>query len=180
MIQITFTNFLFIQAANASCTSSHWFVFSTRTPESISNLPSSSKFVDSFPGQFSFLDFEKQGSYLYSCSLVKRDKYSPSEALLSPVPLFLSSEALFISSYFDIFIMKLVLSSRFVSSFRVYLIFYIRNSYHDFFLNVMTSMIRKRLNFLFYAILLNEDVFKRYFEIIKNKAGVKLKVSLKN
>ena len=36
--EITFTNFTFIQAANAFCMSSHWFVFDTRTPESISNL----------------------------------------------------------------------------------------------------------------------------------------------
>ena len=40
-----------MQVANVFCINSHWFVFTTRTPESISNLTSaSSESDDSFPG----------------------------------------------------------------------------------------------------------------------------------
>ena len=73
---------------------------------------------DSFPGQFSFTDsFETQGSYMFGGSFVKSDNYLLSEVSLSPVPLFSSSKALFISSDFDIFKIKLILSSKFVLSF---------------------------------------------------------------
>ena len=64
-------------------------------------LVSSSESDDSFPGQFSFTDsFETQVFYMYGCSFVKSDKYSSSEISLSSIPLFSSSEALFISSDF--------------------------------------------------------------------------------
>ena len=69
-----------------------------------------------FPRQFSFTDsFETQGSYMYDCSFVKYGNYSSSEVSLSSVLLFSSSEeALFINSDFNIFMMKLFLSSKFV------------------------------------------------------------------
>ena len=63
------------------------------------SVVSSSESDDSFPGQFPFTDsFEAQGSYMYGCSFVKSDKYSLSEVSLLSVPLFSSSETLFISS----------------------------------------------------------------------------------
>ena len=69
---------------------------------------SSSESDDSFPYQFSFRDsFETQGLHMYDCSFLKSDKYSSSEVSLSSVPLFSSSRALFVSSDFDIFMMKL-------------------------------------------------------------------------
>ena len=36
-LEITFTIFIFILAANAFCMNSHWFVFITGTPENMSN-----------------------------------------------------------------------------------------------------------------------------------------------
>ena len=79
----------------------------------------------SLPGQCSFTDtFETQDSNMYVCSFAKSENYSSSEVSLSSVQLFLSSEALFINSEFDIFVMKLVLSSKsFLSFFLIYLIF---------------------------------------------------------
>ena len=78
----------------------------------------SSESDDSFPGQFSFTDsFETQGSYMFGSSFVKSDNYLLSEVSLSSVPLFSSSKALFKSSDFDIFKIKLILSSKFVLSF---------------------------------------------------------------
>ena len=79
----------------------HWFVFTTRMPESIFNPTSVflTESNDSFPGEFSFMDsFETQGLYMHSFSLVKSDKYSLSEFSLSSAPLFSSFEVLFMSS----------------------------------------------------------------------------------
>ena len=47
-------NFIFIQATNAFCMSSHWFVFTTRTPESIFNPTSVFFWIWSF---FSWIVF---------------------------------------------------------------------------------------------------------------------------
>ena len=54
---------------------------------------------------------------MFGSSFVKSDNYLLSEVSLSSVPLFSSSKALFISSDFDIFRIKLVLFSTFVVSF---------------------------------------------------------------
>ena len=88
-------------------------------------LVTSSEPDDSFP--FLFTDsFETQGLYMYGFSFVKWEKYSSSELSLSLVPLFSSSRALFTSSGPDIFMMKLVYSSKFVFNFPSLLMFYIR------------------------------------------------------
>ena len=103
----------------------------------------------SFPGQFYFTDFfETQGSYMYGCSFVKSGTYSSSEISLSSGPLFSSSEALslFRGSDFDIFLVKPVLSSKFVLSFLRLLDILYKKAYSTIvFLNAMTSMIRQRL-----------------------------------
>ena len=76
---------------------------------------SPSEFDDTFPEQFSLTSsFETQGLYMHGYSFVKSDKFSSSKASLSSVPLLSSPEALFINSDFDNFMMKLVLSSKFI------------------------------------------------------------------
>ena len=78
-------------------------------------LVSSSAADDFFPGQFYFTEFcETQGLYMYGCSFVKSDKYSSPEVSLSSVPLFSSSEALSLFIGSDFFIVKLILSSKFI------------------------------------------------------------------
>ena len=67
-------------------------------------LVSSSESDYSFPLWFPFTcSFESWGSYMYCCSFAKSDKYLLLEVSLSSVPLFSSSEALFISSGFYTF-----------------------------------------------------------------------------
>ena len=129
---------------------SHWFVLTIITPESISILLlSSSKSDDSFPWKLSFIEsLETQSSYICSCSFEKSDKYSSFEVQLSSVSLFSPSEALFISSDFDSFMMYLVLSSKFVLSFLSLLdILYKKAPSTIVLVNAMKSVIRKRLLF---------------------------------
>ena len=144
---------MLIHAANAFHISSHWFVLTTRKPESISNPTSLSSFEsdDSFPGQLSFLEsFETEGSYICNCNFAKLDKYSSSQVSLSSVPLFSYSKALFVSSDFDIFMLKLVLSSKFLwTSLSLLDILYNKPLSTFFFLIVITSMVREINNFLF-------------------------------
>ena len=129
---------------------SHWFVLTIRTPESISILLlSSSKSDDSFPWKLSFIkSLETQSSYICSCSFEKSDKYSSFEVQLSSVPLISPSEALFISSDFDRFMLDLVLSSKFVLSFLSLLDVLNKKAPSTIvLLNAMKSMIGKRLQF---------------------------------
>ena len=129
---------------------SHWFVLTIRTPESISILLlSSSKSDDSFPWKLSFIEsLETQSLYICSCSFEKSDKYSSFEVQLSSVPLISPSEALFISSDFDRFMLDLVLSSKFVLSFLSLLdVLNKRAPSSILLLNAMKSMIGKRLQF---------------------------------
>ena len=116
-----------------------------------------------FVGQFYFRDsFQTQGLYMYGCRFVKSGKYSSSEVSIFSVPLFPFFEALFISSDFGIFILKLVWSSSFFLSFVGLLdIFWKKAPSTIIFLNAITSMIRKRLEtFSVLRNIFNEDVFK--------------------
>ena len=116
-----------------------------------------------FVGQFYFRDsFQTQGLYMYGCRFVKSGKYSSSEVSIFSVALFPFFEALFISSDFGIFILKLVWSSSFFLSFLGLLdIFWKKAPSTIIFLNAITSMIRKRLEtFSVLRNIFNEDVFK--------------------
>ena len=79
---------------------------------------------------------------MYGCSFVRSDKYSSSKVSLSLVPLFSSSKALFRSSDVDIFIMKLVLSSKFVLSF----------------LSLLDILYKKALSTIFFFFFERDDV----------------------
>ena len=88
--------------------------------------------------------FETKGLYTgYGCSFVKSGIFLSWEFPLSLAPWFSSSEALFIISDFDTFMMKLVFYSNLFWVFWVYLIFLYKKVLARLF-NAMTSMIRKR------------------------------------
>ena len=121
--EITFTNFIFIEAASAFCMSSNWFVFTTRTPESVSNLTSVFFWIwRLFSWALYSWTLETQGSYIYDCSFVKPDKYSSSEVSLSSFPLFPSSEALFLRWWNLIYLQNLFWSFEFTWYFIWYFI----------------------------------------------------------
>ena len=115
--EITFRIVFFIQGANAFCMSCLWFAFSTKTPAGISNSTALFFRSDySFPRHLFFRDsFKTPGLYMHGWYY--SDNYSSSEVSLYSFPLFPSSEVLFINSSFGMFLMKLVLSSKFVLSF---------------------------------------------------------------
>ena len=134
---------------------SAWVAFSLHLPQEHQRvfpilLVTSSEPDDSFP--FLFTDsFETQGLYMYGFSFVKWEKYSSSELSLSLVPLFSSSRALFTSSGPDIFMMKLVYSSKFVFNFPSLLYVLYKKAFSTIaFLKAMTSMIRKKLITFFF------------------------------
>ena len=84
---------------------------------------------------------------MYGSSFVKSEKYPSSEVSLYSVLLFSFSKVMFISQDFDIFMMKLDLSSKFVFSFLILLDILDKKTLSTivFFLNAMKSVIRKRL-----------------------------------
>lgn len=110
-------------------------------------LVCSSESNDSFFGQFSFTDsLETQDLCMYGSSFVTSDKYSSSEVSLYSVLLFSFSKVMFRSQDFEIFMMKLDLSSKFVFSFLILLDILDKKTLSTIvFLNAMKSVIRKRL-----------------------------------
>ena len=138
------------EAANAFCLRIHWFAFTTRTPEIISNLIGVFFWIWLFFlwAVFFHVLFWNTGFVHVWLQLNKVRHVFIIWSFTFWVPLFSSSEALFISSDFDIFIMKLILSSKFVLSFLSLLDILYEKAHSTiffFFLNAMMSMIRKRL-----------------------------------
>ena len=111
-------------------------------------LVCSSESNDSSLGQLSFTgSLETQDLCMYGSSFAKSEKYPSSEVSLYSVLLFSFSKEMFISQDFDIFMMKLDLSSKFVFSFLILLDILDKKTLSTivFFLNAMKSVIRKRL-----------------------------------
>ena len=148
---------------------SHWFVYITGTPESISNPTNFFFWIWWFFSWAVFchrLFWSTGFVHVRLRSFVKWDKDSSTTVSLSWVPWF---SAVFISSDFDIFIIELVLSSKFVLNFLSLLDIWCKEALSTIdFLNAMTSMVRKGL-ITFY--------FKKFFLmkmlIIKSKPVVK-------
>ena len=126
--------------------SSHWFVITTRTSESISNPTSVFFWIWWFFSLPVFCQglFWNTGFVHVHLRLCKVRQVFIDWSLIE-VPWFSSSETLFISSDIDIFMMKLLLSSRFVLHFLSLLDILCKEAISTIsFLNAMTSMIRKR------------------------------------
>ena len=132
--------------------SSLWFAFTTKTSESISTSTAVFSRIWWFFSWLAFFQglFWNTGLYMYGCSFLKSGKYSSSEVPLSSILFFSSSKILFVSSDFDIFLIKL-LSSKFVLSFlSLFDIWYKKALSTIVFLNAMTFMIRKRLTTFYF------------------------------
>ena len=101
--EISFTNFIFILAANAFCMGSHWFVYITGTPESISNPTNFFFWIWWFFSWAVFchrLFWNTGFVHVQLRSFVKSDKDSSTKVSLSWVPWFSSSVYKFRLWYF--------------------------------------------------------------------------------
>ena len=130
--------------------SSHWFVFTTRTQRVFQILlVSFSETDNSFPEHFFFrtlLKHVKKCSYLYVCSFVKSDKYSWSEISLFLSTIIFIFQSTFLSLDFDVCMMRLDLSLKFVLRFLSLLDILHKKALSTIaFFNKMTLMIRKWL-----------------------------------